>query len=294
MTSVSGSRERSAKGSLLDRLLFIDRRLIFVCVALAVAIPILHPIGMPIRPSQEARDFYGALEAVQPGQTVMFSFDYEADTRAELDPMALATWRYCFSRGIRIIALTNYAGGPGISEAIIRQAATETGKTYGTDYVFLGYNADWQGTMLRMGESIRATFPTDHYGARIDTMAIMRGVDRYADLPLVVTIAASAYGEYWAIFAGGRYRAKVITGGTAIQAILLYPYYHAGQITGFLGGLKGAAELEKLSGFAGAASPGMDAQSAAHVLMVAFILLGNAAYLLKRRARSAPETTPEA
>jgi hypothetical protein len=284
MTGLSGNKERSGGRTWVDRLLFIDRRLIFIGVALAVAIPVLHPIGMPIGSSREASDFFRALETVRPGQAVIFSFDYEADTRAELDPMSVATWRYCLSKDIRVIALTNYAGGPGIAEAVFRQVGAERGKTYGKDFVFLGYNADWQGTILRMGESIRATFPTDHYGARLDTMAVMAGVDRYADIPLVVTIAASAVGEYWAIFAGGRYQVKVIAGGTAIQAVLMYPYYNAGQILGFLGGLKGAAEFEKVSGFTGAATPGMDAQSAAHVLMVVFILLGNVAYALKRRA----------
>ncbi len=284
MTSIAGHDDQRHDG-FADRLLHLDRRIIFLCVALAVIIPIIRPIGMPIKSSKEAEDFIAALEEVKPGEVVMFSFDYEADVRAELDPMAITTFRYCFDHDIKIVALTNYAGGPGIAEAVYRPAMEEFGKTYGEDFVFLGYNTDWQGTMLRMGESIRATFPADHYGARTDGMSILDGVDSYADIPLLVSVAGSALAEYWAIFAGGKYQQKVITGNTAIQAILVYPYYNAGQISGFLGGLKGAAEFEKLAGYSGDATLGMDAQSTAHGLMVVFILLGNVAFFLQRRQR---------
>lgn len=274
----------------LDRLLKIDRRIIFLGVALAVFIPLINPIGMPVIVAPESQAFYDALTELESGDAIIFSFDYEADTRAELDPMSLSVWRYCLERGIRVIALTNYPGGPGVAEAVYREIAGETGTTYGEDFVFLGYNADWQGTMLRLGESIRATFPTDQYGTPTQEIPVLAGVDSYADIPLLVSISASALAEYWAIFAGGQHRQKVITGNTAIQAILVYPYYNAGQISGFLGGLKGAAELEVLTGVTGDATRGMDAQSAGHVLIVVFVLLGNAAYLAGRRrgAEKAP------
>lgn len=276
----------------LERMLRIDRRIIFIGVALAVLIPLIQPIGMPVRGAPESQAFYDALEVLEPGDAIIFAFDYEADTRAELDPMSLSVWRYCLERGIRVIALTNYPGGPGVAEAIFRATAEETGATYGEDFVFLGYNADWQGTMLRLGESIRATFPTDQYGTPTDEIPVMEGVDSYADIPLLVSIASSALAEYWAIFAGGQHQQKVITGNTAVQAILVYPYYNAGQISGFLGGLKGAAELEVLTGVTGDATRGMDAQSTGHVLIVLFILVGNVAYLAGHRRRRNARRTP--
>lgn len=267
----------------LSRLMAIDRRFIFLGVALAVALPMFQPIGLPIIATQESVDFYEALTEVKPGEAIIFAFDYEADVRAELDPMALAVHRYCFENDIKIIALTNYPGGPGVALAMYEPLLEEYGKTYGTDYAFLGYNADYQGTMLRFGESIRATFPTDQFGRRTGELPIMQGVDKYADIPLLVSIAGSAMAEYWAIFGGGQYQQKVVTGCTAIQAILIYPYYNTGQISGFLGGIKGAAELENLCGHVDAATKAMDSQSAAHALMVVFIVLGNVAYLVERR-----------
>jgi hypothetical protein len=78
----------------------------------------------------------------------------------------------------------------------------------------------------------------------------------------------------------------MISGNTAVQAVMIYPYFQTDQISGFLGGLKGAAEYERLVGLDGAGVRGMDAQSSAHGLMVLFILLGNLGYVMSRRRRS--------
>jgi hypothetical protein len=263
----------------------LSRRLIFVCVALAVGLPLLFPIGFPVRPTSTARDFYAAVEELEAGDVVLFSFDYEPDTMAELNPMSLAFFRHAFSRDIKVVAMTNYAAGPGVAQTIMAQTAQEFGKVYGEDYVFLGYNPDWSGTILRLGESIKATFPTDQYGRHTSEIPLLHDIDSYRDIDLLVSISGSALAEYWAIWAGGRYGQKMVCGTTAIQAILIYPYHQTGQITGFLEGLKGAAEYEKLLGREGKGVAGMDAQSTVHALIAFFVLLGNLGLLLERRER---------
>lgn len=278
--------ERKSPKTIWDRLMAVDRRIIFVFVALSVALPLLFPIGLPVRPAGESESFFQELEKLQEGDVIMFSFDYEPDTMAELDPMSIAVWKHVFRKNVKIVALTMYAGGTGIAERIMNEAAEPYDKVYGEDYIFLGYNPDWSGTMLRLGESIKATFPTDQYGKDADSFSIMKYVDSYSDIDLLVSVSASALSEYWAIWAGGNYGQRMISGNTAVQAVLIYPYYQTDQISGFLGGLKGAAEYERLIGVDGAGVRGMDAQSAAHGLMVLFILLGNLGYIMSRRRRT--------
>jgi hypothetical protein len=273
-----------ARGAWSARLAQGDRRILFLAVAAAVAFPLLWPLNLPIRVSREARAFHAEMEGVAPGRVILLSFDYEPDTMAELDPMSLAVLRHAFRRGVRVLAMTTYAGGVGIAERLLAQAATESGRTYGTDYAFLGYNPDFSATILRMGESLRGAYPTDQYGHPTDGLPLLQGVDRYADIPLVVTISSSAVSEYWVIWAGGQYHARIVAGNTAIQAVLIYPFLQTGQLAGMLGGLKGAAEYERLIGRDGAGVHGMDAQSLAHFLIVLFILLGNVGFLLQRRA----------
>ncbi|MFZ1948108.1 MAG: hypothetical protein WAW06_11230 [bacterium] len=268
-----------------DRLMSIDRRIVFLSIGLAVAIPLLLPIGIPVQVSEETMRFYREMEALKPGDVILLSFDYEGDVMAEVDPMAIAAMNHAFSKDLKVVSLTTYAGCIGIAERVLANAASAYGKTYGEDYVFLGYNPDWSGTILRLGESFKATYPTDQHGRSTGEIPLMQRVETYRDIGLIVSISGSALSEYWAIWAGGRYGAKVISGNTAIQAISIYPYYQAHQILGFLGGLKGAAEYEKMIGKPAMGVRGMDAQSVAHSLMVVFIIVGNLGYFLSRRAK---------
>ena len=63
----------------------------------------------------------------------------------------------------------------------------------------------------------------------------------------------------------------------------MYPFLQAEQVTGIVGGLKGAAEYEKLMGYTGKARLGMVAQSSIHVMIIGLILLGNIAFILSKR-----------
>ena len=276
-----------------ERMMSIDRRIIFLGIGLAVAIPLIRPLGFPVQVSDEVRDFHREMEALETGDIILLSFDYEGDVMAELNPMTMAALKHLFRKDVKVVALTMYAGGTGIAERLLTEAAEEFDKTYGVDYVFLGYNPDWSGTILRLGESFKGTYPTDQYGRRTEEIPIMQEVETYDDLELICSIAGSALSEYWAIWAGGRYGIKVISGNTAIQAILIYPYYQARQIIGFLGGLKGAAEYEKLIEAPGMGIRGMDAQSVAHVLILVFIVVGNIGYFFTRRAAGAEKRGQE-
>jgi hypothetical protein len=273
---------RADRRPFYDQLMNVDRRVIFLVIAASVALPLLFPLHLPVRVSAEARAYFDELERLQPGDQIILSFDYEPDTMAEMDPMSFATLRHAFRKGLRVIALTTYAGGPGIAQRVLGEIAAESGRQYGTDYVFLGYNPDYSATILRMGESIKATFPTDHFGTPTGTIPILQGIDRYADIELLVSVSSSALTEYWIIWAGGNYGQRIIAGNSAIQAVLIYPYYESGQLSGFLGGLKGAAEYEKLVGYEGAGLRGMDAQSMAHLVIVCFIVLGNVGLVIHK------------
>jgi hypothetical protein len=275
--------------ALYDRIMSIDRRIVFLAVGLSVAIPLIFPLGFPVQVSEETLSFHREMEKLKEGDIILLTIDYEGDVMAELNPMTVAVLKYVFPKNIKVVSLTTYAGGTGIAERLLAEAAEAYGKTYGEDYVFLGYNPDWSGTILRLGESFKGTYPTDQHGRSTHEIPIMQEVETYDDVTMLVSISGSALSEYWAIWAGGRYGVKVISGNTAIQAILIYPYYRAGQIPGFLGGLKGAAEYEKLVNEPGMGIKGMDAQSVAHALMLVFIVLGNIGYFFARRAEKAAQ-----
>jgi hypothetical protein len=73
------------------------------------------------------------------------------------------------------------------------------------------------------------------------------------------------------------------TGTTAVQVNEVIPYVRAGQISGILGGMSGAAEYELLLERPDMATRFMDAQSIAHLVMVLFIVIGNYTFWMDRR-----------
>ena len=71
----------------------------------------------------------------------------------------------------------------------------------------------------------------------------------------------------------------MLTGLTAVYIADIQPFYQSGQIKGIIGGLKGAAEYEKLVSHPGGGTAGMRSQKVVHYMIILFIILGNIAYL---------------
>jgi TctA family transporter len=140
--------------------------------------------------------------------------------------------------------------------------------------------------ILGLGESIRAMFPTDFYGTPLSSIPLMERLNSYADFPLVINLSGSAIADYYIRIAATRYHRTLILGCTAVMATDYYPYLSSGQLAGLAGGMKGAAEYERLAGIMGDARRGMDAQSMVHVLIVALVILGNVALLTTGALRS--------
>ncbi len=262
----------------------IDRRIIFTLIFVAVIWPLVQPMRLPIDVSPPVQGLYDAIEAVPPGSIIMLAGDYSADTMPELQPMVDAFARQAFSRDLRVIVACLWPESPPLIERAMTPIAEEFGKEYGTDYVSLGYMAGGTVTLLGMGASIPNTFPTDYGGTPVRELPLMREVQNFDDIVLVMNVSAGTPGtREWVQQVQSRFHVELAAGVTAVSAPNFYPYVQSGQLAGLLGGLKGAAEYETLVGAPGNATRGMDAQSVVHALIVLFILLGNLAYFLSRR-----------
>lgn len=301
--------------NLLDRLLNVDRRWIFLFVVIAVTVPILVPLGLPVTTTGSTRAAFDYIESLEPGDVVWLSFDYGPSSAPENDPMAEAFLRHCFMKDIRVVVCALYPlGGLGLANASVARVAREfPDKVYGTDYVNLGYKDGAEAVMRRLGENIADAFPTDVDGKPITGMPIfqpksqsvpgepgMRGsaptIRTIGQAKLVFTVATGLIGEYWITLVNAQFGTPIIIGPTAVSAPKYYAFLSSGQLKGMLGGMKGAAEYEQLIArkypemarfyrstrlFTG--TKGMDAQTGIHAVIVLFIFLGNVAFLLGRR-----------
>jgi len=270
--------------SFVRKLLAIDRRIIFGLVALGVVLPLLHPLNLPVTVTPRVQAAYDAIDALPPGSKILLSMDYEPDIMAELMPMSIAVLRHCFRKHVQVIAMTLYPAGTGLGERALALAAKAEGAVRNKDYAWLGYKSGFQVVMIGIGQNLRGIYPVDFYGTPLDSIPILRGVNSYRQMAMVVNLSGSSATDYWIQFAQGRFHAPLVVGCTAVMATDYYPYLSSKQILGLIGGMKGAAEYERLLEVVGDARRGMDAQSLVHLIVVGLVITGNAALFWSRRS----------
>ena len=68
---------------MLEKFMNMDRRIIFILVALVVIIPTLIPVRLPIAVSEPTQKLYDYIDALPSGSTIMMAFDYGPSSLAE-------------------------------------------------------------------------------------------------------------------------------------------------------------------------------------------------------------------
>ena len=282
-------------------LLNLDRRWLFLLVFLGVTIPILRPIGLPITTTASTRAAFDFVEALKPGDTVLLSFDYGPSSAPENDPMAEGFMRQCFVRKIRVIVIALYAlGGLTLANnSVARVIAQFPNLKYGEDYVNLGYKDGAAAVLRSLDKGFAGPFPVDVRGTPIARIPLMREIKSVRDVKVVYTVATGPIGEWWVTQMHPQSGTPVIIGPTAVSAPKYYAYLNAGQLVGMVGGMKGAAEYERLMterhpelaqfyrtarGFT--ATKGMDGQTVIHAVIILFIIIGNVAYMRTSRKKA--------
>lgn len=279
----------------LRKLLYIDRRIIYLVVAIGALIPIIRPIGLPVVPTDPVRGLFDKLESLEPGDAVMISYDYGPSSEPELNPMSAAILRHCFAKDLRVMIMAIFPLG-GVNMAIrevARIASEYPDLEYGVDYVNLGYKDGGQAPMKAMAVSIGEVFPGDVDGNDTSQMPIVNEVRNYDDVKVVISLATGIIGEWWADLVNAQFGVPVAVGCTAVSAPKYYAFLRANQMIAVLGGLRGASEYEELlkrkyewarkvysepSEMKVSATTGMDVQSIIHVIIIAFIIFGNVMY----------------
>ena len=286
------------KRDVIDVLKAIDRRIIFLLIALAVIIPLIFHLVFSIRTSPIVQAIFDKIEALPPGSKVILSFDYGPSTVPENQPMAEAIARHALQKDLKLYLLAVWATGPPQAEALITNVinADFPNRVYGRDWIHLGYKAGNQGLINAILLDLKAMYTTDIHGTPINSFEMMKDVHNLTDMSLIVCIGSGFPGvREWVQFAGDPGDIPVAAGVTAVEAPLLYPYYPR-QLLGLLGGLQGAAEYEaalvtqypQYQGKANCAQAVqlMGPQTVAHLVIIAFVIIGNIAFFGERRKQA--------
>ena len=273
-----------------ERMLHIDRRIIFLVIGVCTLLPLLYPVGLAIKVSSEVRGVHDYIESLPEGSVFLLSMDYDPASKPELYPQAVALLRHAFRKNLRVIGMTLWLPGTGLADQVMTQVAREMGKVSGKDYVFLGWSPGSGSLIINMGQDLYKAFPTDYYNQPTRELAVLKGIQTLRDVNYVVSLAAGTSGiETWYVYGKDKYKFELGGGCTGVIAPGLYPLLRSGQINGLIGGLRGAAEYEVLIGQKGRAVAGMDAQSATHFAIIMLVILCNVFYLLVKTSRKQGE-----
>jgi hypothetical protein len=251
--------------TLSERMLKIDRRIIFLVIGLCTLLPLLYPVGLPIKISPEVRSIYDYIESLPERSVFLLSIDFDPASKPELHPQ-------------------------GMADQLLTQVAQEAGKENGKDYVFLGWSPGGTAVIINMGQDLYTAFPSDYSGKATKGIPVLEGVQSLKDVAYAISLGAGNPGvEAWYVFGKDKYKFELGGGCTGVIAPGLYPLLRSGQINGLIGGLRGAAEYESLVGQKGRAVAGMDAQSATHFAIIILVAICNLFYFsLRQQQGSAP------
>jgi hypothetical protein len=281
---------------MLDLLRNLDRRWIYLLMAIAVTVPIVAGWDFPEKVSPATRAAFAEMEKLEPGDRVLLSFDYDPSSAGELTPMATALTYHAARRGAKLYFMSLWPIGPQmVEESISKVLSTDfPDLRYGEDFVNLGYKSGYEGVIKVIVTDLRRLYTTDARGTSIGSIPMMEPVRSVQDVDMIVTISAGYAGaKEWIQYAKTAYpdRFSVVAACTGVQAPPLLPYVPK-QLPGLIAAIKGGAEYEKLLGerygIAGVPrySEGqrrMGSQLVAHLLMIGLIGLGNVVYFMERR-----------
>lgn len=98
-------------------MLNLDRRWIFLFIAVVCIVPFFVPFGLPVYPTQHVESIFHYMEELGPENAIFISYDFDPGTEAENMPMAVAMTRHAFRRNIPVFFTANSPLAQGMLEA---------------------------------------------------------------------------------------------------------------------------------------------------------------------------------
>lgn len=278
-----------------------SRRLIYLLMIAAVAVPVLF--GVSQKPSRlvSAERMYSVVDTVgfQPGEVAMVWLDFGPNTIAENEPQSAVIIEHLFRRNIPVILLSQYQQSEGFLRRLPQEIATRLeaeypGKTwrYGEAWINAGYRpgaaifiqalVNSADISLFLGRDVNG-MPIKHY----PKFAEIAGVERIK-LVAHVTGLVGVFDTIVQFFQKNGYRPTLVHGCTSITIPEAYIFLDSGQLNGLLEGIAGAAWYSEVlkSHFPGSDNSKLlvtnTALSAAHLMIIALIVVGNLAPFISR------------
>jgi hypothetical protein len=265
----------------MTKLANLDARWVYLSVFLAVFLPLFRPLGLPITVGDVTRATYAFVESLPSEARVIVSPSFSPSSDAEVLPQMMAVVRHLMSKKARLVWVSLTVEASTYAGRAMDSLSGEYSYQYGQDYVILPFMPGQQTAIAAMANDFRQAVSADLRGISVWGFEIMKGIHSISDFDLLVDFNTGDTSIYY-LQQVQPMGVPVIAGASGVTVPYLMPYLGTGQLSGLLGGLRGAAEYEMASNNPGQALSSMDAQSLSHAIIVAFILMGNVSSIVAR------------
>jgi len=273
----------------------VDVRLIFLVIWIAVGIPLLTPLYLPLSISPDTVKYQAAIDALPADVVVVFGMDVSpAGYGGELGPQARATATHLFRKPVKLIFLTFWETGAPLIEDVWKNKFVVDAmkdKKYGVDYVNLGWIPGTETGMASFATDVWKTLEKgDYKGTKLADLPMMAKVKTISDIYMLVCIETGTPGgpEYLRQWQARNPQMKMLVGSLGVSVPANIAYVAAGQYISILRGGRGATEYQRLLGIMTTADVmGSDAMTMSHVIVLVFLIVGNLGYFATRKAKPA-------
>ena len=225
----------------------LDRRWIFLLMAIAVMIPVVFKMKFPEKPTPLVQVVFDRIEELPEGSKILLPFDYDPGSAPELQPMATAMTWHCAKKKHKLYFLALWPLGQQMIDdtvdLVLKQRYPDY--QYGVDYINLGFKPGNEGVIKVVVSNLKELYTTDARGKSLNDYEMTKDIENVRDMDLILNVSAGYPGtKEWIQYAATPLNLPIAGGCTGVQAPLLYPYI-PNQMFGLLGAIKGAAEYEQ-------------------------------------------------
>jgi hypothetical protein len=253
-------------------------------VCIVVFIPLLRPLGLPIPVSENTLAYYNTVNALQPGDIVLYLQGNPAHSYVELGGGVDASIQHLMQLGVRLVIATQYQ--PEcilVTTKFVVPILEAGGYVYGTDYVVFDLVA---GGIVPIAYNMKDIVVTDLYGNSLydyDTLPLMADIEttpgRAAeDFALTMPTGMENYREDWLWVFG----VKSVQQAEGWTMTLSLADWKLGLYEGVIGGTLGCAEYEFLTGFPGKATAMVEGITVLMVYGMFLLIFPNIIWFIKK------------
>jgi len=273
----------SAKKSLMYRLSNVPHQVIGALTLIVIALPYLMPVGIPLKITPYSEQFKAALDAVPEGGNVAFSLDSAMGGTTETGGMIRATIKYfIYDRpDVHIVMWGMHYDCVLVFNTFVADVLEDA--DYGKEVAWFGYIPGTDAAIAKLSDDLKGILSVDFYGTPVAQLEIMDNINGAPDFDLLLSFDTYGHADSYVGHWYERYKTKIAIGMLSGSIPVATMRFTAGQIVGFCGGVKGAAELEALLKYPGPAYTNYDVMNVANLFAIGLLLFGNITYFLTKK-----------